>query len=88
MSAVVALIAARARAYAGQWALVAVGVAIAAAVPVLSSAGTRVASSGALEHAIAELPAGQRSVTVSYNGSLRGAELKRADAAPARACGA
>jgi hypothetical protein len=81
VSAVLALIAARARAYAGQWALVALGVAIAAAVPVLSSASTRVASSGALEHAIAELPAGQRSVTVSYNGYLRGAELQGADQA-------
>ena len=80
MSAVVALIAGRARAYAGQWALVAVGVAIATSVPVLTSASTRVASVGALEHGLAALPAGQRSVTVSYYGFLPGTELARADA--------
>jgi hypothetical protein len=77
---VLALIGGRARAYAGQWALVAVGVAIATSVPVLTSASTRVASAGALEHGLAELPAGQRSVTVSANGFLTPAELSRTDA--------
>jgi hypothetical protein len=80
VSAVLALIGGRARAYAGQWALVAVGVAIATSVPVLTSASTRVASAGALEHGLAELPAGQRSVTVSANGFLTPAELARTDA--------
>ncbi|MDX6232563.1 MAG: hypothetical protein QOH68_1547, partial [Nocardioidaceae bacterium] len=80
MSAVLALIGGRARAYAGQWALVAVGVAIATSVPVLTSASTRVASAGALEHGLAELPAGQRSVTVSANGLFAGADLAETDA--------
>ena len=80
MSAVLALIASRARAYAGQWALVAVGVAIATSVPVLTSASTRVASAGALEHGLAALPAGQRSLTVSDNGFLSATELVTADA--------
>ena len=79
MSAVLALIVARARAHAGQWALVAVGVAIAAAVPVLTSATTRVAAGGALEHALANLPAGRQTVTVSFNGSLSGTALDEAD---------
>lgn len=80
MSAVLALIGGRARAYAGQWALVAVGVAIATSVPVLTSASTRVASAGALEHGLAELPAGQRSVTVSANGLFAGTDLAETDA--------
>jgi hypothetical protein len=80
LSAVVALIASRARAYAGQWVLVAVGVAIATSVPILTSASTRVASSGALEHGLAALPAGQRSLTVSDNGFLSSTELITADA--------
>ena len=80
MSAVLALIASRARAYAGQWALVAVGVAIATSVPVLTSASTREASAGALEHGLAGLPAGQSSLTVSDNGFLSATELVAADA--------
>jgi hypothetical protein len=80
VSAVLALIGGRARAYAGQWAMVAVGVAIATSVPVLTSASTRVASEGALEHGLAALPAGQRSVTVSYYGFLPGTDLAKADA--------
>jgi hypothetical protein len=80
LSAVLALIASRARAYAGQWALVALGVAIATSVPILTSASTRVASAGALEHGLAALPAGQRSLTVSDNGFLSARELGTADA--------
>jgi hypothetical protein len=80
VSAVLSLIASRARAYAGQWALVAVGVAIATSVPILTSASTQVASAGALEHALTALPAGQRSLTVSDNGFLSATELVRADA--------
>jgi hypothetical protein len=87
VSAVVALIAGRARAYASQWALVAVGVAIATSVPVLTSASTRVASVGALEHGIAALPAGQRSLTVSYYGFLSGTDLAKADAVVRRNVG-
>ena len=75
-----ALIASRARAYAGQWALVAVGVAIATSVPVLTSASTREASAGALEHGLAALPAGQSSLTVSDNGFLSATQLIAADA--------
>ncbi|MDP9220209.1 MAG: hypothetical protein M3P23_06685, partial [Actinomycetota bacterium] len=81
MRAVLALVAARARARAGSWALLALGVALAAAVPILTAASTRVAADGALEHGLAQLPAGQRSLTVSYNGSLTRAELARVDRA-------
>lgn len=81
MGAIGALVLARARARAGMWALVALGVAIATAVPMLASASTVVASAGALEHGLAELPAGRRSVTVSYNGDLVGQDLAKADRA-------
>jgi hypothetical protein len=87
LSAVLALIGSRARAYAGQWALVAVGVAIATSVPVLTSAGTRVASAGALEHGLAALPAGQSSLTVSDNGFLSATQLGAADAVVRRELG-
>ncbi|MGB9377655.1 MAG: hypothetical protein WCB04_09095, partial [Mycobacteriales bacterium] len=81
MGPVLALVLARARARAGLWALVALGVAIATAVPMFAAASTVVASSGALEHALADLPAGRRSLTVSYNGDLAGPALVKADRA-------
>ena len=81
MGAIQALVLARARARIGMWALVALGVAIATAVPMFASASTVVASAGALEHGLADLPAGRRSVTVSYNGDLAGQDLAKADRA-------
>lgn len=81
MNAVWALVAARARAGAAWWALVAVGVALATAAPVLTAASTRVASAGALRHGLADLPAGQRSISVSYNGLLAGRDLAGVDRA-------
>lgn len=81
MGALWSLVVARARAHASGWALVAVGVALATAVPVLTAASNQVASAGALEHGLADLPVGRRSVTISYNGLLAGAQLETADQA-------
>lgn len=84
MGVIGALVAARARARAGLWAIVASGVAAATAVPILAAASTSVAAAGALEHGLAELPAGRRSVVVSFTGALAGEQLARADAAVRR----
>lgn len=84
MGTVWALVLARARVRIAAWALVAVGVALSTAVPVLTSASTRVASDGALEHGLVRLPAGQRSITVSSSTALAGAELATTDRAVRR----
>lgn len=84
MGSVWALVLARARAHRAVWTLLALGVALATAGPVLTSASTVVAGGRALEHGLAGLPAGQRSITVSYNGSLSGTELARTDRAVRR----
>lgn len=82
MGAVADLVRARARYRVWAWVLVASGTALAAALPVASAAASRLVSSAALEHGLEQLPAGQRSVTVSYNGFLPDqAQLSDIDAA-------
>src|SRR6476659_6211525 len=70
MGAVADLVRARARYRVSAWVLVAAGTALAAALPVASAAASRLVASAALEHGLQQLPAGQRSVIVSYNGFL------------------
>ena len=70
VGAVADLVRARARHRVSAWVLVAAGTALAAALPVASAAASRLVAGAALEHGLQQLPAGQRSVTVSYNGFL------------------
>jgi len=58
------------------WLLVVVGVAVAVALPVVASASAAVVASAELAHSVNLLPAGQRSLIVSYPGvSMPASEL-------------
>jgi len=80
MIAVVAMVLARARQHALLWLPVVAGIAIATALPVLTAASTRVASSAALEHGLRELAPGQRSVSVTFDGPLADDNLSTVEA--------
>jgi hypothetical protein len=66
--AVLVLAWARLRHRPASWLLVAFGVAGATLLPVLTRNSSTIVAAQALRHGIAALPAGQRSLTVSYNG--------------------
>jgi hypothetical protein len=53
----------------GRWVLLAVGVALALALPVLSAATGRLVAAQTLSHAIQALPVGERTVIASYGGT-------------------
>src|SRR4051794_31296277 len=69
-SVVVPLLVARARHAGARWALVALAVALAAVLPVLTQAVTRTTAGAALHRGVAQLPAGERSVTAAYTTGL------------------
>lgn len=73
------LLAARIRRAGGRWWLVAAGIALCGVLPVLGAASATLTSQAALRQGLAALPAGERSVTVSYNGILDPAEAADAD---------
>ena len=75
------LVRARARHRPAGAVLVALGVLLAAALPVAAAATGRLVSSAALEHGLQALDPGRRSVTVSINGLLDRADLALADRA-------
>ena len=52
----------------GRWILVALGVALALALPVISAATGRVVATRALEAAVESLPVGERTVVAAYGG--------------------
>ncbi len=80
MRAVPWLVWARFRHRPGSWLVVILGVAVAVAMPVLAAASAVVVSAAALAHGVAELPAGQRSLIVSYPGvSILPSELDPMD---------
>jgi hypothetical protein len=60
---------ARLRHHPGRWALVAAGVALALALPVVSAATARVVAARALSTAVEALPPGERTVIAAYGGS-------------------
>src|SRR5437763_3545180 len=66
--AVLVLAFARLRHRPASWLLVALGVAGATVLPVLTRNSSTIVAAQALRHGIAALPPGQRSLTVSYNG--------------------
>jgi hypothetical protein len=76
----VGLLAARARHAGARWLLVAVGVGLATVLPVLTAAVTRTTASAALHRGVAELSAGDRTMTVSYTGLPDAGELSKLDA--------
>lgn len=69
MGAVGQLTRARLRHRPGRWVLLAVGVALALALPVLSAATGRLVAAQTLSHAVEALPVGQRTVIASYGGT-------------------
>jgi hypothetical protein len=64
------LVGARLRHAGGRWRIVAVGLAAGAAIPVLIAGSAAVTADAALRHGVADLPVGDRTVVVSYNGLL------------------
>lgn len=62
-----------------RWMPVVLGLAVAIAIPVVVSAVGSATAVSALRRQLADLPPGERSVTVSYNGILDRAELARLD---------
>lgn len=83
MGAVGELTRARIRHRPGRWVLVALGVALALALPVVSAATGRVVAARALASAVEALPAGERTVVAAYGGTQDPAEQQR-DAALVR----
>ncbi len=69
MGAIGQLTRARLRHRPGRWVLLAVGVALALALPVLSAATGRLVAVQTLSHAIEQLPVGERTVIASYGGT-------------------
>lgn len=67
----------------GRWILVALGVALALALPVISAATGRVVATRALEAAVESLPVGERTVVAAYGGA-RDPAVQRADDALVR----
>ena len=76
---VAGLIGARLRHAGGRWRIVAVGLAAGAAIPVLIAGSAAVTADAALQRGVEALPPGERSVVVSYNGTLEGGEAADAD---------
>jgi len=62
-----------------RWTPVALGLAVAVAIPILVAAVGSATAVSALRRQLADLPPGERSVTVSYNGIIDAAELARLD---------
>ncbi|HET7901355.1 MAG TPA: hypothetical protein VFL59_09220 [Candidatus Nanopelagicales bacterium] len=83
MGAIGELTRARIRHRPGRWILVALGVALALALPVVSAATGRVVATRALESAVAALPVGERTVIAAYGGA-RDPELQKRDDALVR----
>src|SRR2546423_15339291 len=67
LAAVLFLAGARLRHRPARWLLVALGMAGAAVLPVLTANSSSIVAAQALRHGIEALPAGQRSLTVSYD---------------------
>jgi hypothetical protein len=76
---VAGLIGARLRHAGGRWWIVAVGLAAGAAIPVLIAGSAAVTADAALQRGVQALAPGERSVVVSYNGTLDGGEATDAD---------
>ncbi|WP_285616608.1 hypothetical protein [Kineosporia sp. NBRC 101677] len=74
------LLAGRLRAARARSAAVVLGLAVAVLIPVLIAVATRITADETLGRALAELPAGQRSAIVSFNGILDRSELDAMDA--------
>src|SRR5262245_4153825 len=74
------LLLARVRQARGRWLVVSAGVAVCTALPVLVATVTALTAQAALQTGLAQLPAGDRSVVVSYNGFLDTAQAARLDA--------
>ncbi|MFC7483824.1 hypothetical protein ACFQX7_32640 [Luedemannella flava] len=65
-----------------RWLLIAAGVAVATVLPVLSASSAHLVAAAAPAHSLAELPAGERSVIVTYSGvSVPDADLAAIDGA-------
>ena len=79
MGAVGDLTLARLRHHPGRWALVATGVALALALPVVSAATARVVAARALSTAVEALPPGERTVIAAYGGSRDPAQERSVD---------
>lgn len=77
MGAIGELTRARFRHRPGRWLLVAVGVALALALPVVSAATGRVVAARALASAVEALPVGERTVVAAYGGTQDPAEQRR-----------
>jgi len=73
------LLAARARHVGRRWLIVIAGLALAALVPVLTQAVSSVTAAAALRQGLADLPPGERSVTVTYGSILDPAQRQRVD---------
>jgi hypothetical protein len=76
---VAGLVGARLRHAGGRWRIVAVGLAAGAAIPVLIAGSAAVTADAALRRGITDLPPGDRSVVVSYNGLLDRSEAAAVD---------
>jgi hypothetical protein len=86
-SVVATLLLARVRHAGVRWAVVALGVALAAVPPVLTQVVTRTTASAALYRGVAQLPPGGRTLSVSYSGLPDTAQLTAMDAAAAAQLG-
>ena len=73
------LLLARVRRSGGRWWLVAVGIALCGVLPVIAAASTELTAQAALRQGLADLPVGERSVIVSYNGILEPDDAAAAD---------
>jgi hypothetical protein len=78
------LLLARVRQARGRWLVVSAGVALCTVLPVLVATVTALTAQAALRTGLAELPPGDRSVVVSYNGFLDASQAARLDAAVRR----
>jgi hypothetical protein len=76
---VAGLVGARLRHAGGRWRIVAVGLAAGAAIPVLIAGSAAVTADAALRRGLEDLPPGDRSVVVSYNGLLDPSEAAAVD---------
>jgi hypothetical protein len=76
---VAGLVGARLRHAGGRWRIVAVGLAAGAAIPVLIAGSAAVTADAALRRGVADLPPGDRTVVVSYNGLLDRSEAAAVD---------
>ncbi len=80
MGVVGQLTSARLRRHPARWLLLALGVALALTLPVVSAATGHLVASQSLAHTVEQLPAGDRTVIAAYGGSREDATQRRDDA--------